>query len=154
MIYLVYLCTLTLHTFHVHSHAQNTENKSTLQILQTVEFVLNHNSANIPKLVCQWSIDIARVLVSFRKTFISTPGHFKDFCLPFMADAMIFFFFAIHFVKLKHYARIYSINLASCKIRLLNSNGNDSRQKNIYCKDLSLALNYLTPKGTQSNSPW
>ena len=48
-------------TFNVHSHAQNTENKNTLQILQTVEFALKHNSANIPKLVCQRSIDIARV---------------------------------------------------------------------------------------------
>ena len=48
-------------TFNVHSHAQNIESKNTLQILQSVEFVLKHNSANIPKLVCQRNIDIARV---------------------------------------------------------------------------------------------
>ena len=47
--------------FNVHSHAQNIESKNTLQILQSVEFVLKHNSANIPKLVCQRNIDVARV---------------------------------------------------------------------------------------------
>ena len=48
-------------TFNLHSHAQNTESKNTLQFLQSVEFVLKHNSANISKLECQGSIDIARV---------------------------------------------------------------------------------------------
>ena len=55
-------------------------------------------------------------------------GTSRNFCLPFMADVMIFFF-SIHFLKLKHYAHIYSITLASCKIRLLNSSGNYFRQK-------------------------
>ena len=48
-------------TFNVHNHTQDTESKNTLQILQNVEFVLKHNSANIPKIVCQRNIDIARV---------------------------------------------------------------------------------------------
>ena len=48
-------------TFNLHSHAQNTESKNTLQFLQSVEFVLKHNSANISKLEYQRSIDIAPV---------------------------------------------------------------------------------------------
>ena len=48
-------------TFNVHSHAQNTESKNNLQILQSAEFVLKRNSANIPKLECQRSIDVTRV---------------------------------------------------------------------------------------------
>ena len=48
-------------TFDMHRHAQNTESKNTLQVLQSVEFVLKRNSVNIPKLECQRSIDITRV---------------------------------------------------------------------------------------------
>ena len=70
-------------------------------------------------------------------------GTSRKFCLPFMADVMIFFF-SINFLKLKHYAHIYSINLASCKIRLLDSSGNYFRQKKSSAK--TLALNYFPPK--------
>ena len=107
-------------TFNVHSHARNTESKNTLQ------FVLKHDSANIWRLECQRSINIARI--SFRKTFVSTPVHVKEFLPPFH-EWCHGSLFSIQFIKLKRYAHIYSISLASCKIGILNSNGNYFRQK-------------------------
>ena len=48
-------------TFNVHSHAQNTESKDTLHILQSVQFFLKPDSSNIQNVEFQKSIDIARV---------------------------------------------------------------------------------------------
>ena len=51
----------------------------------------------------------------------------------------------IHFFKLKNFARIYSITLAFCRIKLLNSSGNYFRQKEIFIAK-TLGLNYFPPK--------
>ena len=69
-------------TFNMYSHVQNTASKNTLEILQKAEFVLRRNSASIPKLECQRSIDIAGFQFLLEK-HISTSGHFKEFLSSF-----------------------------------------------------------------------
>ena len=71
-------------------------------------------------------------------------GTSRNFCLPFMNDVMVFLF-SIQFLKLKHFAHIYSISLASCKIKLLDSNGNYFRQKQKISTAKTFTLNYFPP---------
>ena len=131
-------------SFNMYSDTQSTTSK-TLSKFYSVEFVLKRNSPNIPKLECQRSIDIARIKVSFRKIFVSTPGHFKEFLSSFHEwyhDLL----FSVHFLKLKHNAYICSINLASCK----NLSNYWIPMAIISGKQIStaktLALNYFSPK--------